>query len=441
MTSQKQLKARVRARMAKTGERYAVARRHVVDVGTGSPVSHQPVVDHGWHLFGGTDPHAAALTNVLANRGVHGPDGPISEALVFAVAGGPGAGYILWEFKHDDSRHVTLGFSHKWQYFDARFPAASERLGLDVDWHRTGGSTAAATRLRQEIDIGHAVVIWPDRFHLGYWHLPSWLDGHGGHPVVAYVASGGRMHLDDRNLAPLTVADGDLDRARARVGSYRNAAFVVRSRDTTIGGAALARAVRAGLLVTVEHLSGGSDSFSLPAWRKWSRLLVDQRNVKAWPNVFADRRGLLGALLSVWEGVSAAGMTGGNLRDLFADALDEAADLLDVPALTAEATRWRELAASWHGFAGAAARTDVPEIVRARELTAAVTGAIAEGDEAAAERAEAAEELWRLRATHTLAPPFAPELDREIFAAMSEHLVSIFHAETAAVARLGSLLS
>jgi hypothetical protein len=35
-----------------------------------------PVVDAGWTLRGGTDPDAAALANVLAHRGVTGPDGP-----------------------------------------------------------------------------------------------------------------------------------------------------------------------------------------------------------------------------------------------------------------------------------------------------------------------------------------------------------------------------
>jgi hypothetical protein len=74
-------------------------------------------------------------------------------------------------------------------------------------------------------------------------------------------------------------------------------------------------------------------------------LLVDARATKGWPTVFADRRGLLGALASVWEAVEPAGMTGGHLRGLFADGLEQAAVLLDEPALAAEAPRWREIAA------------------------------------------------------------------------------------------------
>ena len=42
MTEPKHLKARIRERMARTGERYATARRHVV--GAENP---SPAVDHG----------------------------------------------------------------------------------------------------------------------------------------------------------------------------------------------------------------------------------------------------------------------------------------------------------------------------------------------------------------------------------------------------------
>jgi hypothetical protein len=144
MTSAKQLKARVRARMARTGERYAVARAHVLG-GTGAGGG--PVVDAGWALRGGTDPDTAALANVLAHRGVTGSAGPLTEPLLLVVGGGLGAGYILWEFAHDDSRILTLGFTHSWNYFDRRLVTTIDRLGLDVTWSRTGGAAGAARAL------------------------------------------------------------------------------------------------------------------------------------------------------------------------------------------------------------------------------------------------------------------------------------------------------
>ena len=165
-------------------------------------------------------------------------------------------------------------------------------------------------------------------------------------------------------------------------------------------------------------------------------MLLDERNSKAWPRVFADRRGLFGGLLSVWEGVSPAGMTGGNLRALFADGLVLAADLLAEPALGVEARRWREIADSWQVLGDLAAPLDLPEVARARELTAAVTVAVAEGDEGARDRDAAAVELWELRHRYAAAPPWEQEQDRTIMHAMGDQLASIVSAESAAVERL-----
>jgi hypothetical protein len=263
MTTAKQFKARVRARMARTGERYVVARAQV----SGGAVDPGPLMDSGWALRGGTDPDAAALTNVLAHRAVTGPDGPLTEPLLFLVGGGLGAGYILWQFAHDDSRVVTLGFTHAWQYFDRRLATTVDRLGLDVAWSRTGGAATAAQSLASTLAAGDPAIIWPDRYNVGYWNLPAFLDGHGGHPIVAYAASGGRVRVDDRTLAPLTVPTVDLDRARARVGSYRNTMLVVRTADAAVPAAQLHAAVRAGLAQGVDHLGGTSTSFALPTWR------------------------------------------------------------------------------------------------------------------------------------------------------------------------------
>jgi len=339
---------------------------------------------------------------------------------------------------------ITLGFTHSWNYFDRRLATTVDRLGVDVTWFRTTGAAGAAKTLASTLVAGNPAIVWPDRYHVGYWNLPSFLDGFGGHPVVAYAssdtASRGVVHVDDRNLAPLTVPVADFDRARARVGSYKNAMLVVRSADTVVPAERLRAAVLDGLRSTVEHLGGTSTSFALPAWRKWSRLLVDPRAAKGWPTVFADRRGLLRALAGVWEAVEAAGTAGGHLRGRFADGLDQAASILEEPALAAEARAWREIGHRWHALAETALPVDVPAIARLRELTATVTGAVAEGDPGAEDRSAAAAELWRLRAVHADAPPLDDEALTATLATMSRHLLGIHAAEDAAVHRLAAVL-
>ena len=76
MTSKKQLKARIRTRMARTGERYLTARRHVL--GAADPA--QPISDGGWLLRGGVHPDSAALANVLAHPRVTAGRAPLSAA-------------------------------------------------------------------------------------------------------------------------------------------------------------------------------------------------------------------------------------------------------------------------------------------------------------------------------------------------------------------------
>ena len=76
--------------------------------------------------------------------------------------------------------------------------------------------------------------------------------------------------------------------ARGRVVSYKNRLIAIDPARVELD---LVPAVREGLRLQVEHLSEKSDSFSLPAWAKWARMVDDTRNKKGWPKVFADGRG------------------------------------------------------------------------------------------------------------------------------------------------------
>ncbi|GAA4444612.1 hypothetical protein GCM10023170_022220 [Phytohabitans houttuyneae] len=418
MTSGKHLKARIRARMARTGERYSTARRHVAGAAEPAPT------DHGWTLRGGTHPDSANIANVLAHTGVPG----LSEAMVLGVGGGLGAGYILWEFKEHGYTHLTLGYRYRWNYIDwtAR---TLDRLGATARVHATSGAKGAATELTASLAAGRPAIVWPDRQLIGYWQLPPHIDGFGGHPVVVYADTGDAVRVDDRNLAPLTVARSTLDTARGRVSSYKNNLVSV---ETATAPADLAPLVRAGIADCVAHLGAQSASFAVPAWGKWARLVTDTRNAKGWPRVFAGGRGLTDALLSIWDGVEPVGANGGHLRDLYADFLDEAAPLIGDTAAAASA--FRESGRRWHALAEAALPEDVPEYRRLRELTADLAAGVAAGDEGAAARAEAAGELWALRAELHEKPPVEAD-----FAALAACLSTVYEAERDAVEALRGL--
>ncbi|MEV7226241.1 BtrH N-terminal domain-containing protein [Polymorphospora sp. NPDC051019] len=436
MTGKKQLKERIRARMAATGERYLTARRHVV---TDQPA---PTVDRGWTLRGGVHPESANLANVLAHHRVRHDGAPLSEAMLFGIGGGLGAGYILWEFAAHRTCWVTLGFRNRWQY-QTWTPDTLARIGIPAEVHRTAGARGAAAALDAALDAGRPAIVLPDRQLVGYWHLPAHHDGHGGHPVVAYARAGGGIRVDDRNLRPLTVDRADLDRARARVVSYKNLLIEARpAAGLELDGATVRGAVVAGLADCAAHLSAPSTSFSLPAWRKWSRLMTDGRNAKGWPKVFADGAGLTGALLSIWEAVSPAGITGGNLRGLYATFLREAAGLLDSPELVEAAEAFDAAAGAWHEVAEAALPASVPAFARMRELTAELGGAVvADGDAGRDTAAAAAAGLAGLSREYAEVPPLDSAGIADLFAATGRALAEAYALEVAAVGKLAAAVA
>ncbi|HSK37735.1 MAG TPA: DUF4872 domain-containing protein, partial [Actinomycetota bacterium] len=258
----------------------------------------------------------------------------------------------------------------------------------------------ADEELRAAVGQGVPAIAWAAQQLLGYRHLPAWLEGQGGPPVTVYgidEAAGVAM-VDDRNRAPLTVPLDALAPARARGVSYKNRLLVLDTPAAELDTDGLRRAVRDGLAEQVEHLSQRSDSFSLPAFRKWARLLGDGRNAKAWPKVFADRVSLFDACRSVYESLEPqAGWGGGNLRGLYAEFLDEAAGLLGTRALGKAATAYREAAARWREVAEVAVPADREPFAEARRLIDRLQAQVEGGDAVRRKAAGTAASLWALR--------------------------------------------
>lgn len=373
-----------------------------------------------YQLRGGRQPDVSALAHVLAHHGTEGSE--VTEPLLFAASGGIGASYHLSEFTHDGSKPLALGFRAHPREPLAWIKSTVERLKLDADIETTGRAKAAAKKLSAELDAGTPVIVLPDRYTAGYWPLPPSADGAGGHFVVAY-REGGKVLVDDRNLAPIEIERATLDAARARIGGYKNVALLVRSGE--FGD--LADAVRRGLEECAKQKSD---------WAKWAKLLTDRKAGKGWPTVFQDRRGLVGALLSVAEGVDPAGATGGHLRDLFADALDEAAELLEIPGLAEQSAQWRAIGQRWLDLGELALSGENTEFAWLRNLSRTVTDGVRTG----ANVTEDADELLRLRAHYDAEAPFTEEEASRLFTDMAILLTEIHRAESESITAISEAL-
>jgi hypothetical protein len=278
---------------------------------------------------------------------------------------------------------------------------------------------------------------------MGLWGLPAGLSGYGGYPVVVT----GRTHdgaylVDDRGTSPFVVPADVMAAARGRVGSYRNRLIELRPTPGPLPADRLRDALMAGLADQVEHLSSGSDSFSLPSWRKWSRLLTDHRKAKGWPRVFAAGHGLFDALISIVELVDdGVGAWGGHLRELYADGLEEAAAILDRPALREAAGSWRASADLWQEFADAAVPIHVDGAADAVELAEELHDAVMSGEPGRAQAHAAAARLWEIRGRYAEEWPLAQDETDGLLADLGRRLVAIHAAEQTALAATGRAIA
>jgi hypothetical protein len=430
MTTDKGFKQLVRARMAKTGERYAAARRAMLGEGT-EPTAGSTTETH-------LDPETASLTRVLADRGVISPltGRPLSEAMVLGIGGGLGAGYILWEFKARHDALLTLGFRNRWQYpaIPGWYGQTLDRLGIAADLHETGGAARARSTLDGILADDRSVVAWVDHQSIGSWHVPDSLSGYWGYPVVVIGRTDDGAYLvDERGREPFVVDDATMAVARARIGSYKHRLIDPRPKAGPIAESRIRSAIEAGLADQVDHLRSSSDSFSLPAWRKWSRLMTDTKNAKGWPRVFAGGRGLFGALLSIVEAVDGrAGASGGHLRERYADFLDEVTTA-GIGRFDEAAAAWRAAADLWEDLADAAVPPDLDGALEAASLDELLYTAVIEGEPGRKRARDVASRVWAIRAEHADSVSLSAQRTAELFADLGSRIAAIHAAEVEAV--------
>lgn len=351
MTTHKHLKQLVRSRMAKTGESYSTARRQVLRQ-TVTPGSSQTTQDH----FPGSIPAAAALRMLLAHAGVRNPKtkAPFSEAMVFGIAGGIGAGMFAFHYAKENFSSFYIAGRHLWQDHVAWAQGAAKRLGVRPLVKESSGLKLAEKYLRELLAGGRPALAWVDGYRIiGVLSV----DNAAGTALIGEGANEARS-------MPLA----ELAATRARIKTYKNRLLALEPAGKT---PVLTRLVRGGIAACVEGLTRGRmKNFTLEIFSAWADRLDGSKAADAWEKIFPPGPHFYTGLRSINEHIEHSGTGGGLCRPMFAEFLTEAGDLLGDRELARLAARYAALGTGWSALADAALPDQVPEFRETKALLA-----------------------------------------------------------------------
>jgi hypothetical protein len=363
MTQHKHLKQLVRARMQKTGESYAAARRQVVQ-----QIAPAPVQPEGPHHFPGIVPAAAGLRVLFTHAGIVAPHTgqPLSEAMVFGIAGGIGAGVFAFHYEKEDFSSFFIAGRHLWQDEIAYTKSACERVGLVPVIQESSGAKSAEKQLLAALDAG-PVLAWVDMAHLPHRALPKVYSGMVYHLVTVYDADpeGGTARIGDLADDPIEIPLAALAEARGRIKSQKHRLLQVRGPAQPLD---LARVVNDGLHACHQALTSPKmKNFSLEAFKIWAERIHGSSGKESWDQMFPPGAHLWRGLTSIYEYIELNGTGGGLMRPLYAEFLAEAAEALGDSSLREHGKRYAELGRGWSALADAALPSGIPLFRKAKE--------------------------------------------------------------------------
>ncbi|MEA2600586.1 MAG: hypothetical protein QOF89_1578 [Acidobacteriota bacterium] len=367
MTQHKHLKQLVRARMEKTGESYSAARRQTVQ-----QTQHiqqavlTPVQSRFPQHLPGIVPAAAGLRVLFAHAGL----GPLSEPMVFGMAGGIGAGVFAFRYEKEDFSSFYVAGLHLWQDNVAYVKYACERVGLEPVIQESSGGKSAEKQLLAALDAG-PVLAWVDMAHLPHRALPQAYSGMGYHLVTVYDAdpAAGIAHIGDLADDPIEIPLTALAEARGRIKSQKHRLLSVKGSGRPLD---LRQAVNEGVRACHQALTSPKmKNFSLEAFKLWAERMHGSSGKESWDMMFPPGHHLWRGLTSLYDYVEHYGTGGGLMRPMYADFFSEAAEALGDPALRELGERYAELGRGWSDLADAALPSGVPMFREAKELCTA----------------------------------------------------------------------
>lgn len=322
--------------------------------------------------FDGLHWETGTIRNVLAYQGVRAPHSgqPCSEAFLLGVSGGAAFGYFLFDYQ-DSAPIISLITRNTFNPMDI----ICERLGISQTILQTNNPNKGRANLLEVLEGGRPAIVWADTYSLPYNALPHDESNWGMMPVVVYGVDSAQVYIADRSRTPLTVPLEGFEKARARIKKFK---FRVVALDPP-SERKLASAVQSGLwqcirLYTEKPPKGARHNFGFAAYTRWGEMLTNRRNPQGWARFFPPGMRLFAALAGtisvpgVYGWIQHWGAGDGAERGMYAEFLDEAAEILDKPRLNEAASHFRASQAAWRELSKAVLSEDIPLFKQTRDL-------------------------------------------------------------------------
>lgn len=251
--------------------------------------------------------------------------------------------------------------------------AVFERLAIARNTQQTTNPQKAVANVWNALAEGKPAVVWADIATLGYTELIQGdPDVYMVMPVVVYGYDSEGVHLADRARVPLVVPAETFEIARARIKKYRFRMMTLGTPDASRLPAAVEAGIRSCISIFTEDPPVGGKqarpNFGFNAYTRWADLLVNNKDSVGWPKRFAPGRRMVNGLMSAYKYLELYFTGGHGARGVYADFLDEAAVILNRPALREAADQFRACAIRWDELTMALLPDSVAPLKQVRAL-------------------------------------------------------------------------
>ena len=240
--------------------------------------------------FGGVHWDSSALRNVLAFEGVTAPHtgNAASEALIFGICGGIGAGYSFcpsiprWG---TGSGVSVIGRSLLYRTDGGFIEQGCKNLGLNYGVSESATETGGYKNLLAVLESGKPAIAWCTRYNIPYMeYFTSCGDYMWSFVIVGVDADKGIVTVDDCAPTPMTFTLEELAASRGKTCSHKNRLLTL----TAPKKIDFKKAVRAGLKQCINEMLDKPKMklWSLPGFDEMAKMMVNAKNAKGWLKVF-----------------------------------------------------------------------------------------------------------------------------------------------------------